>query len=108
MKHPLEEYYRTFAERMILRDHLAADRTELANERTLLAYIRTALTLFIAGASFVQFFGNIILIYLGWIFMPLGVAVTYLGFKRYYRMKKPLDELRKHALQPDEAKLKEI
>ncbi|HDK81416.1 MAG TPA: DUF202 domain-containing protein [Nitrospirae bacterium] len=33
---------------LFLRDHLAAQRTMLANERTYLAYIRTALTLFIA------------------------------------------------------------
>ena len=33
------------AEELILRDHLALDRTRLANERTLLAYLRTALML---------------------------------------------------------------
>ena len=29
-------------EELILRDYLAADRTALANERTLMAYIRTS------------------------------------------------------------------
>jgi hypothetical protein len=36
---------------MILRDHLAYDRTVLANERTLLAYIRTSIALFTMGAE---------------------------------------------------------
>ena len=34
---------------MITRDYLALDRTELANSRTLLAYIRTAIAVFAAG-----------------------------------------------------------
>ncbi len=35
-------------EKLILRDHLALERTRLANERTLLTYIRSALYLIIA------------------------------------------------------------
>ena len=30
----MEDYYEDETEKMILRDHLAADRTQLANERT--------------------------------------------------------------------------
>ena len=41
--------YQIIDGQLILRDHLAADRTVLANERTFLAYIRTTLTLFVAG-----------------------------------------------------------
>ncbi|MEA2063421.1 MAG: DUF202 domain-containing protein, partial [Gemmatimonadota bacterium] len=81
MKNPMSDFYRQFSDKMILRDHLAADRTLLANERTLLAYIRTALTLFIAGASFIKFFGSLILIVVGWVFIPLGVLAAFLGFK---------------------------
>ncbi|MBN2289477.1 MAG: DUF202 domain-containing protein [Candidatus Glassbacteria bacterium] len=93
----MQDYYRDNPERMILRDHLAADRTQLANERTLLAYYRTALTLFIAGASFVQFFGHLVMVMIGWIFIPLGVAVALIGLLRYHRMKGPLDRLRDRA-----------
>ena len=39
----------TSDENLILRDHLALDRTRLANERTLLAYIRTAFMLLVAA-----------------------------------------------------------
>lgn len=91
----MDEYYNKLAEKMILRDLLAADRTRMANERTLLAYTRTALTLFIAGVSFIQFFGNVIIVYIGWIFIPIGIIVAVTGVRKYYRIKSPLDELRK-------------
>ena len=90
----MEDYYEEKAEKMILRDHLAADRTQLANERTLLAYYRTALTLFIAGATFVQFFGNLLMAVIGWIFIPLGFLVFIVGVVRYHRTKRPLDRLK--------------
>jgi len=88
-------YYERFSGKMILRDLLAADRTQMANERTLLAYMRTALTLFIAGVSFIRFFGNIVIVYIGWLFIPVGIIVAVIGVRRYYRVKNPLDELRK-------------
>ena len=70
-----------------VRDVLAIDRTVLANERTLLAYIRTALTLFIAGLSFVRFFDWLLVVIIGWILTPLGLAVLMIGFVRYHKMR---------------------
>ena len=96
-------YYEKFSEKLILRDFLAADRTQLANERTLLAYMRTALTLFIAGVSFIRFFGNIVIVYIGWIFIPVGIIAAVIGTKRYYRMKRPLDRLRDKAIIPEKS-----
>ena len=90
----MEDYYQEKGEKMILRDHLAADRTQLANERTLLAYYRTALTLFIAGATFVKFFGSLLMVVIGWIFIPLGILVFIVGVIRYRRTKRPLDRLK--------------
>jgi len=103
----MEDYYEDSAGQMILRDHLAADRTRLANERTLLAYYRTALTLFIAGATFVQFFGHLVMIVIGWIFIPLGIFVAVTGVYRYQRMKQPLDMLKIRAEQPGGPKQKD-
>ncbi|MDH5381747.1 MAG: DUF202 domain-containing protein, partial [Cyclobacteriaceae bacterium] len=40
-------------EEIILRDFLALERTTLANERTLFAYIRTSLYLILAGIAFI-------------------------------------------------------
>ena len=39
---------------LILRDHLALERTKLANERTLFAYIRMALYLLTVGIGIFQ------------------------------------------------------
>ncbi|MBM3500885.1 MAG: DUF202 domain-containing protein [Armatimonadetes bacterium] len=72
---------------MLLRDHLAIDRTVLANERTFLAYIRTALTLLVVGASFIKFFDSMTLDVVGWAFMPAAVAVLGFGVWRYRQTK---------------------
>jgi len=68
---------------LILRDHLAIDRTVLANERTFLAYIRTALTLFVVGASLIKFFDSLPATVVGWVFIPIGLAVFAFGISRY-------------------------
>lgn len=39
---------------LILREHLAIERTRLANETTLLAYIRTGLYFLVAGSTLGQ------------------------------------------------------
>lgn len=41
-------------ENLILRDHLALERTKLANERTLFSYIRTSLYLLTAGIGILE------------------------------------------------------
>jgi putative membrane protein len=69
----------------IVRDHLAGCRTVLANERTFLAYIRTALTLLVAGLTFIRFFEVLVIELLGWVFLPLAVATFGVGLVRYNR-----------------------
>ena len=78
---------------MNLADELAVQRTTLANERTWLAYLRTALTLFVAGVTFVQFFSSRIIQLIGWGFIPLGMVTALVGWRRYrqtHRLTKPL------------------
>ena len=70
----------------ILRDHLATDRTIQANERTFLAYVRTALTLFVAGVTFIRFFGQPVYYYLGAAFIPLSALILVIGILRYRKM----------------------
>jgi len=64
-------------------EKLAEIRTKQANERTLLAYIRTALTLFVAGLTFIKFFDNTYIIIIGWVFVPFGIINLLLGIIRY-------------------------
>jgi putative membrane protein len=73
-----------------LLNYLAGHRTSLANERTRLAYIRTGLTTFVAGVSFVRFFDHPLIEAIGWAFVPLGVATFLLGLARYKRIREEL------------------
>ena len=75
-------------QKLILRDYLSIDRTILANENTFLAYIRTALTFIVAGISFVHFFGHIAIEILGWLFIPVCVAILAVGFLQYIQLRK--------------------
>jgi putative membrane protein len=79
-------------EHVILRDHLAAHRTELANDRTFLAYVRTALACFVVGVSFIKLFGNPVVEVLGWIFIGIAVVTFLKGFMRYKRVKRVIRE----------------
>ena len=69
---------------LILRDHLALDRTRLANERTLLAYVRTAFMLFLAGATALKLFVETpSVVITAWLFIVLGAAVGAFGTWRF-------------------------
>ena len=77
-----------------LRDYLAIDRTILANERTYLAYIRTALTTLIVGVSFVKFFDVVILVVIGWIFIPISIITFIIGTIRFKKYNKQIYKFR--------------
>ena len=79
-------------EHLFLRDHLSAQRTTLANERTFLSYIRTALTLLVAGVSFIKFFGSVVIQVLGWILIPLGVFTLVKGIISFRKMARRIEE----------------
>ena len=80
------------AEELILRDHLALDRTRLANERTLLAYIRTALMLMVAGATAVKFVAeDPRAVVTGWLFIGVGLFVATFGTWRFLAMRKTIN-----------------
>lgn len=74
---------------MILRDHLAYDRTVLANERTLLSYIRTSIALLAAGGTLVKIFPDEpAMVMLGIVLLVLGAVVSVFGIIRFVQMKK--------------------
>jgi len=78
-----------------LSNHYAYNRTTLANERTLLAYLRTALTLFVAGVSFIRFFGVELLAVLGFIFVGISIILVIFGFYGFIKVKKHIDGFEK-------------
>jgi putative membrane protein len=84
-------------EALILRDKLAIDRTLLANERTLLAYLRSALSLVIVGITFIHFFEIGVLLYIGLVSIPSGLAVAAVGIMRYRSMDRSIRSARESS-----------
>ncbi|EKD86976.1 MAG: hypothetical protein ACD_37C00089G0014 [uncultured bacterium] len=94
MKKSKNNPYKSFTkEQLILRDHLAIDRTVLSNESTLLAYIRTGLAVIAAGATLVHFFIEIYVQITGGIIIIAGILILILGYKRYRNMDKSIKEI---------------
>ena len=58
------------------------ERTRLANERTLLTYLRFSLTLVIAGFTLINFFRENLYVWVGVVLVPVGVAVAVGGWFR--------------------------
>ncbi len=73
-----------------LRDRLALDRTDLANRRTWLASARTALALFVSGASFLQFFEEGWVVGVGWAFMLVSGPVVLHGAWQFKQRQRQL------------------
>jgi putative membrane protein len=71
-------------EEIILRDHLAIDRTKLANQRTLLSYIRTTLMLAGTGITVVKIIppGDI-LFYAGLLIAAISPLFFIVGIYNY-------------------------
>jgi putative membrane protein len=88
-------YERFESNQLILRDELAIDRTILANERTMISYLRGAITLVISGITVIHFVHEGILLYVGISIIPIGVIVGFFGSFRYRRMDKRLRAIRK-------------
>ncbi|MGD9732897.1 MAG: DUF202 domain-containing protein [Desulfamplus sp.] len=66
-----------------MRDELAIKRTHLANERTLLAYLRSGISLILAGATFIHFSQEIWYKIIGILCIPIGLIVISVGIVRY-------------------------
>ncbi len=88
---------------LTLGDYLGAHRTILANDRTWLAYVRTALTLFVVGVTFIKFFDNRTLFIIGWIFIPIGIAVVLIGIWKYFSVRKMI-----HGIKSNKEDIKNI
>lgn len=75
---------------LILRDHLALERTRLANERTLFAYVRTSLYLLTAGIGIFQVESISRLRALACVCVACGIILFVWGIIRFLQMRKHL------------------
>lgn len=89
------------SEKLILRDHLALQRTKLANERTLLTYIRSALYLIIAGIAFNNVTEFEQVPYLGLLCFISSGILFFVGILRYVQLRIQIDKMYKEAFKED-------
>ncbi len=82
---------------MILRDHLAYDRTKFALLRTFLAIERTALGLLASGAGLVILQTSTMLVSIGYVLCTVAAAVFVAGGVYSWRAKRRLDGLKDGA-----------
>jgi putative membrane protein len=94
-------------EEIILRDHLALERTKLANERTLLSYLRTSLYLFLGGLALLEMADIVKVRNLGFVSIFLSVIFLIIGIFRYNQLKKHMKSLYK-PLKNNQEKTDEI
>ena len=76
----------------IVRDYLAAERTDLAIDRTLLSYIRTGMTVIIVGISLIKLFSEDYLHLIGFSLIFIATGLIIIGFFRTKKQKKELKE----------------
>jgi len=77
-------------EDLILRDHLAIDRTKLANQRTLLSFIRTSLYLTVSGLAVMNVEVLKGISFLGWILIGISLLAMLAGFINYFVFRKKI------------------
>jgi putative membrane protein len=81
----------------VLREYLAIERTRLANETTLLAYIRTGLYFLVAGSTLGHLLTTQFWKILGTPLILVGLAIMILGIVRYIRLRKSIESSRSNV-----------
>ncbi len=83
----------------LLREHLALERTKLANERTVLSYIKASLYLLIGGIALLQIkeYQGISIQWVGYLSLFFCILFLVVGISRYIALERKLNKL----LQPD-------
>jgi putative membrane protein len=81
---------------LVLREHLALERTRLANERTLLSYIRTGLYFAVAGSTLGHVVNSNFWKIIGTPLIIVGVIIIAWGIARFLNVKKSMEASRKN------------
>ena len=81
----------------MLREYLAIERTRLANETTLLAYIRTGLYFLVAGSTLGYVVDSDFWNIAGTPLIVIGFCIMLLGVVRYFRLRRSIEASRKNV-----------
>jgi putative membrane protein len=79
-----------FEQELIVRDYLARQRTTLANDRTLLSYIRTSLYFLVSGTALFEVNKLAHISQLGYVSFGLSFAFLAVGIFNYFKVKQRL------------------
>ena len=80
---------------LILREVLAIDRTRLANERTLLAYVRSSLVIGASSVSVLRLFPtNQFLLVAAIVGLPIAVLLLVIGGTKFLQLQRTLARVR--------------
>ncbi len=77
-------------EEIILRDFLALERTRLANERTLLSYLRTAVYMAVATVAFLEMEQFAEIRWIGYVTIALGIGFLLMGVLRFLMLRRSI------------------
>lgn len=75
---------------LIIRDYLARQRTTLANDRTLLSFIRTSLYFLVSGTALFEVKELDHVRDLGYLAFGLSLVFLLIGIANYFRVRKKL------------------
>lgn len=93
---------------LVLREYLAIERTRLANETTLLAYIRTGLYFLVAGSTLGHLIESQFWSIVGTPLILIGFAIMFLGVVRYFSLRKSIEASKKNIGNSSEAFIKSV
>lgn len=79
-------------EELILRDSLALDRTRLANQRTLLSFFRTGLTLVVTALAIFELKEKDWYLFWGKVALVVGIIIIIIGFINFFIIKRRIDQ----------------
>jgi len=82
--------------KVVLTDVLAIDRTQLANERTLLAWVRTSLMMLASGVTLIKLFEGVFYVELfGFSLLPVSAVTAIYGVQRFIQMRGQIADSRR-------------
>jgi putative membrane protein len=93
---------------LVLREYLAIERTRLANETTLLAYIRTGLYFLVAGSTLGYVITSEFWKTVGTPLVVVGLCIMVLGVVRYLKLRKRIEASKKNIGNASEAFVRSV
>lgn len=85
----------------LIREHLALERTKLANERTLLSYTQASMYFLLGGLTLLQLKEYEDLHYIGYLALGFSVLFVAIGVWRFLVLKRKMRDLLKSPPSPE-------